>query len=450
MSSYPFRIDEHTLECQHIRGYHRATAHSQEEVLHLAIKQYTPLNNTDPKPGDLTIIGAHANGFPKELYEPLWEEMLHRSAVSGVRIRSIWIADVAQQGASGVLNEGKLGNDPSWMDHPRDLLHMINTFRAQMPMPLVGVGHSMGGNNLVNLSLMHPRLFETLILIDPVIQLGTSPLGNFAPAVASSRRRDRWPSRAAAAEAFSRSKFYQSWDPRVLERWIQHGLRELPTKLYPSPSTPGGPSRSTAAAPEVTLSTTKHQEVFTFLRPNFRTDISPSNPQAPDLIVSPDGRQDRETHPDFDLRSDRNYSFYRPEPISTFHQLPFLRPSVLYVFGETSYLSNPDFRRGKMEVTGTGVGGSGGAKEGRVKEVVVEGVGHLIPMEAVRKTAVLGTEWIAAEMTRYRAREDRMKKEWEAVPDNGKGRLSEAYLTVLQGAGMGLGKEDTKGGKAKL
>jgi len=29
----------------------------------------------------------------------------------GIRIRSIWIADVAHQGASGVLNEKKLGND---------------------------------------------------------------------------------------------------------------------------------------------------------------------------------------------------------------------------------------------------------------------------------------------------------------------------------------------------
>lgn len=36
----------------------------------------------------------------------------------------------------------------SWFDHPRDLLHMINHFRNQMPRPLVGIGHSMGGNNL--------------------------------------------------------------------------------------------------------------------------------------------------------------------------------------------------------------------------------------------------------------------------------------------------------------
>jgi hypothetical protein len=30
---------------------------------------------------------------------------------AGISIRSIWIADVANQGSSGVLNEYKLGNE---------------------------------------------------------------------------------------------------------------------------------------------------------------------------------------------------------------------------------------------------------------------------------------------------------------------------------------------------
>ncbi len=60
-----FEIREHTIECQHIRQYARATAHSQEDVLHLAVKQYIPLDNQNPKEGDITIIGACANGFPK-------------------------------------------------------------------------------------------------------------------------------------------------------------------------------------------------------------------------------------------------------------------------------------------------------------------------------------------------------------------------------------------------
>jgi hypothetical protein len=60
-----FLIKEHVLPCQHVREYARATALEQEAVLNLAIKQYIPIDNPSPQPGDVTIIGASANGFPK-------------------------------------------------------------------------------------------------------------------------------------------------------------------------------------------------------------------------------------------------------------------------------------------------------------------------------------------------------------------------------------------------
>ena len=53
------------MSCQHIREYPHATANNQEDELRLAIKQYTPLDNPIAQPGDLTVIAAHANGFPK-------------------------------------------------------------------------------------------------------------------------------------------------------------------------------------------------------------------------------------------------------------------------------------------------------------------------------------------------------------------------------------------------
>lgn len=53
------------MPASHIREYPRSTAEDQEEVLYLAIKQYTPLDAKFEDEGDVTIIGAHANGFPK-------------------------------------------------------------------------------------------------------------------------------------------------------------------------------------------------------------------------------------------------------------------------------------------------------------------------------------------------------------------------------------------------
>jgi hypothetical protein len=60
----PFRIVEHVVPCQHIREYPAATA-GVDDTLHLAVKQYIPFDNPNPQPGDVTILAAHANGFPK-------------------------------------------------------------------------------------------------------------------------------------------------------------------------------------------------------------------------------------------------------------------------------------------------------------------------------------------------------------------------------------------------
>lgn len=60
-----FDIKEHTIEASYIREYARATSHSQDEKLLLHVKQYIPKDNPNPQKGDVTLIGGHANGFPK-------------------------------------------------------------------------------------------------------------------------------------------------------------------------------------------------------------------------------------------------------------------------------------------------------------------------------------------------------------------------------------------------
>ena len=60
-----FRILEHQVESSYIREWPHALAINQEERLYLSVKQYIPKDNPNPRPGDVTIVGAHANGFPK-------------------------------------------------------------------------------------------------------------------------------------------------------------------------------------------------------------------------------------------------------------------------------------------------------------------------------------------------------------------------------------------------
>lgn len=260
---------------------------------------------------------------------------------------------------------------------------------------------------------MHPRLIHTLVLLDPVIQRQTTQLDpveiahqNLAIAKTtqlSTYRRDRWPSRKAAAESFQRNPFYQAWDPRVLERWIQSGLRDLPTAIYSEPG-PATTAETTDTADTqqkpVTLTTPLHQEVFTFSRPNY------DGPPGKDVPLN------RVTHPDLNPDHFGSFPFYRPEPSRVFSELPHLRPSVLYIFGGKSDMCLPDMMADKMTQTGTGLGGSGGAPVGRVRDVYFKQFGHLLAQEAPVECGQAASQWLGSEMQRWREEEQAFREKW--------------------------------------
>lgn len=106
-----FDIREHVVRSQHTRDRPAGAQRGHEDDLRLHIKQYVPKESHSSKPGDVTIIGAHANGFPKELCEPFWDDLSEKLQAQGRRIRGIWIADIASQGQSGIINESILGPD---------------------------------------------------------------------------------------------------------------------------------------------------------------------------------------------------------------------------------------------------------------------------------------------------------------------------------------------------
>ncbi|KAI5367104.1 Putative alpha/beta hydrolase-1 [Septoria linicola] len=417
-----YRTITHKVPAAHLREFPRATAHSEEDVLHFVVKQYIPLDNPDPQPGDVTIIAAHAVGFNKELYEPLWDELAAQAERQGWRIRSIWMADTAWHGESYALNEDLLGNDPGWYDHPRDLANLINLKRAEMPRPLIGVGHSMGGNQVTKLALDHPSLFTSLILIDPVIQMKSAEITPGEPNAAKSStfRRSVWPSREEAKASFLKSAYYQIWDPRVLDKWVQHGLRDCPNPQHPN-----------AKAGEVSLATPPAQEVWSFLRPNYEghgyngTGI------------------DRFTHPDVDTSLPNQIPFYRSEPIATYRRLPELRPSCLYIFGEKSFVCDAARAKDKVARTGIGAGGSGGEREGRVKGVTYEGIGHLIAMEVPKRTAETLAEWVGKEMMLYREQRKKLE-EWWKKPLHEKQVTDKAWIDHMGGPPKRRGAAESK------
>jgi hypothetical protein len=168
----------------------------------------------------------------------------------------------------------------------------------------------------------------------------------------------------------------------------------MPTLLHPENST------KNETEPKVTLTTPVAQEVFTFLRPNYEGNGFEGRPI------------NRKTHPDINPTLPATYPFYRSEGPQTFFRLPELRPSVLYIFGGKSDVGTPDACKAKMDTTGVGIGGSGGAAAGRVRSVLFEDVGHLIAMEAVERTADHTVEWLGKEMELWRADEEEHIRTW--------------------------------------
>lgn len=61
--------------------------------------------------------------------------------------------------------------------------------------------------------------------------------------------------------------------------------------------------------------------------------------------------------------------------------------------------------REAVKLTGTGIGGSGGAAERRVREVLIQGHSHLFPFSAVKQTTNVCSEWLRTEMMNFRNQE---------------------------------------------
>ena len=111
--SFPFKIIEHVIPGQHIRESPRSIKGRQETPVQIAIKQYIPddADRPDPIPDNaITIIGVPGNGSPKEIYEPLWEDLYNQLKKLSVPLRGLWVADTSNQGASAILNEDIQGD----------------------------------------------------------------------------------------------------------------------------------------------------------------------------------------------------------------------------------------------------------------------------------------------------------------------------------------------------
>lgn len=200
----------------------------------------------------------------------------------------------------------------------------------------------------INLSAFHPRLFEQLILVEPI--LGDRTGDGIALAYYTSVKPYHWPSREAARRYFGNSAPYRTWDARILESWLQYGL------------VPSSTSRES-----VVLATSRAQESIMYVRP--LTEQANSNLDHADRPF------------DYVSEIDEGQRFYIPgSTITSRRRVQEIQVPVSYIFGAKSHLCPESERQQLLDATGKGCNCCRSDAR-RVAGYVVPNVSHLLPFE---------------------------------------------------------------------
>ncbi|OSC99698.1 alpha/beta-hydrolase [Trametes coccinea BRFM310] len=208
----------------------------------------------------VTLFFAHANGFPKEIWEPTIQRLVaEHERRAGYTIGEIWLWEARNHGDSALINREQLDGIFDWRDNTRDILHFLlhylptsastdalPTHLPRLPASeassrlrgglqsrkMVYVGHSFGACSTVRAAIAYPILFKSIILVDAMIL----PSHGATVSTASTRsyvkgaiqRRDGWASRDEARRQFSATPFFAAWDPTVLDIYVDCGLYDAP------------------------------------------------------------------------------------------------------------------------------------------------------------------------------------------------------------------------------
>ncbi|KAI0800323.1 alpha/beta-hydrolase [Fomes fomentarius] len=209
----------------------------------------------------VTLFMCHANGFPKEIWEPALDRLLARDEGNvDYIIDEIWSWEAVNHGDAAIINRDSLGGIYDWRDNSRDILHFLLYYLPSSatsgPLPvhlprledveansrrlhgipgrtLVAVGHSFGGATVTRAAIEYPTLFKSLFMIDAMIRPMLSDDVVISERIralmtGAVRRRDGWSSRDEAYKAFSATPFFQAWDSACLNIYVQCGLHDTP------------------------------------------------------------------------------------------------------------------------------------------------------------------------------------------------------------------------------
>ncbi|KAI8323875.1 alpha/beta-hydrolase [Martensiomyces pterosporus] len=175
----------------------------------------------------LTLLLAHANGFHKELWEPTLQRLFAHQSDDWYVDRAIAL-DGYNHGDSAVINRESVKDESfsPWFENARDILSVVRQLGG--PRNIVGVGHSWGASSLLIAEIISPLTFVSLIITDPV--LFPKVARNDELREITLKRRSEWDDAESARAYFEPHAFFKTWDKRVLDLHIKHGLEAVEAK----------------------------------------------------------------------------------------------------------------------------------------------------------------------------------------------------------------------------
>ncbi|KAI0365456.1 alpha/beta-hydrolase [Pilatotrama ljubarskyi] len=197
----------------------------------------------------LSLLFLHCVTSHKETWIPTIEELFRLQNMTPNNVFTIveaWSMDAPSHGRSAILNEAILMTLPeatSGRQWAKGVQSLLKSGFMAGNCDVVGIGHSAGATILIQSVSGYPldRLpYSSMVLIEPGMptpELLKKAREENAPLIRvigfAKARKDLWPSRAAAREWLATRIPWRRWDQHVLDLFIEHALRDLPTMAYP-------------------------------------------------------------------------------------------------------------------------------------------------------------------------------------------------------------------------
>ncbi|KAI8145578.1 Alpha/Beta hydrolase protein [Fennellomyces sp. T-0311] len=201
------------------------------EYLRLAVDLHKFPAASHPVQGSIAFFWAHGTGFHKELLHPLMRRLINelRSTPIYNNIDIDFISwDMRNHGDSARLNCGLHNSSLSWYDLALDTVYIAQEMSSKKVYDkMIGVGHSVGAASLLLAEFVHPRTFDALCPIDPLVRnkiLDSQSLSMLATHACTLKRRDTWKDRETCYNSISKRPFWETWNPEALENFIEYGL----------------------------------------------------------------------------------------------------------------------------------------------------------------------------------------------------------------------------------